>query len=163
MSEDQRREAVGASNYKLLKAGVIKWDDVVTNTRVRSLREVVARKKLTMPALQAAGVKKSVAEAAWSSVHTTGHEAAAIHRKALISNLQGAGLTTDQVKQGFARGVADRVKLTDIPPTGPKAPALPLPIEPLIKLLGLDAEKVKAAMKKAEEEKRRREEREPKP
>jgi len=164
MSDDQKREAVGAGNYKLLKAGVVKWEDVVTNTRVRSLREVVAREKLTVPQMSSAGVGKGVAEAAWQSVHTTAHEAARAHRKTLVDALRDAGLTAEQVKRGFAEGIAKRVRLIDIPPppTGPTVPTAPIPIEPLIELLKLDAEKVKAALKKAEEEKRREEE-EPKP
>jgi hypothetical protein len=160
MSPAQQREAIGASNYKLLTEGVVKWDDIVTNTRVRSLREVVAREKLTIPDLKSVGVRDDVAKAAWSSVHTTGHEAAAAHRKILVENLTKAGVSPQQIKQGFSRGIAARVTL--VKPHGPGgggATAGPFtPIEPLIEYLRLDAEKVKAAIKRAEEEKRRKEE-----
>jgi len=158
MSPAQKREAVGASNYKLLKRGVVKWEDVVTNTRVRSLREVVAREKLTVKDMKAAGVREAVAKSAWTSVHTTAHEAAAAHRKTLVESLSKAGLTPEQIKQGFSRGIASRVKLIEIPPPkGPTKGVAPLPVAPLVDLFGLDAAKVKAAMEKAaEEEKKKR-------
>lgn len=148
MSPAQRREAIGASNYKLLSEGVVKWDDVVTNSRVRSFREVVAREKLTVPELKAMGVSERIAQAAWDSTHTTGHQAAAAHRKALVDQLARAGVSPQQVRQGFAKGLAAKVRLVDIPPpaTPAKVVVPPKPIEPLIKTLNLDAKKVKAAV-----------------
>lgn len=149
MSAGQRREAVGASNYRLLKRGVVQWDDVVTNTRVRSFREVVARKRLTVPDLKSLGINERIARAAYDSTHTTGHQAAALHRKALVEQLNRAGVSTQQVRESFARGVASKVVL--VKPHGPASPGsgvVPKPIEPLIPRLGLDAKKVKAAVAK---------------
>ena len=46
--ESQKTAAIGASNYRLLKSGLAKWDDIVTPNRVRDFCEVVARNNLTV-------------------------------------------------------------------------------------------------------------------
>ena len=40
--ESQKAAAIGVLNYRLLKSGLAKWDDIVTPNRVRDFREVVA-------------------------------------------------------------------------------------------------------------------------
>lgn len=149
MPRDQKVAAVGASNYRLLKKGLVTWADLVTDTRVRTFREVVAIGKLTVSKMAGAGVRKDLAEAAWASVHTPAHEIAAAHRKALVDALADAGLTRRQINEGFGKGVAAKVRL--VGPRGPAgpspaAPIAPMPMEPLIPKLGLDPKKVKAAL-----------------
>src|SRR6516164_5070153 len=76
MPHDQQVAAMGASNYKLLESGLVQWEDIVSENRVRDFREVVARKRLTVKEMTAHGVKKYQAEEAYRSVHTAAHQAA---------------------------------------------------------------------------------------
>ena len=46
MPHSQQVAAIGASNYRLLQAGVVKWGEIVTKYRVRTLREVLAINKV---------------------------------------------------------------------------------------------------------------------
>ncbi len=62
MSPADQAAAIGASNYRLLKSGLAKWDDIVTPNRVRDFREVVARKRLTVDQMVQHGVKRYQAE-----------------------------------------------------------------------------------------------------
>src|SRR5579885_3470214 len=43
MAPSQQAAAIGRSCYRLLKAGIVPWDEIVTAARVRSLREIVSR------------------------------------------------------------------------------------------------------------------------
>jgi hypothetical protein len=72
----ERKEAVGASNARLLTSGRVTWDDVVLPDRVRDLAEVVALKHLTLAQLVAAGVLASVAKQALERAR----ESAAAHK-----------------------------------------------------------------------------------
>jgi len=150
MSPAQKTKAVGASNYRLLERGVVKWEDVVTKQRVRSFREVVAREKLTVKELTKLGVPEHIARSAYDAVNTSETAALAAHRKLLVERLEDAGLSRAQIRERFAAGVAERVRLGQVGGgglAGPSVPVAPRPIEPLIPSLGLDAEKVRAALK----------------
>ena len=135
MPPDQRRAAVGASNFKLLQSGKAKWEDIVTKARVRSFREVVARNRLGPLDLKAAGVNDRIAKNALASVNTPAHKIAAAHKKTLITNLTKAGVSPSQIKTTFAKGQAARVSVQPvgktvtitIPPKAPKPPATPKP------------------------------------
>ena len=81
MTPANKRAAVGASNFKLLESGKAKWDDVVTGARVRTLREVVARNKLSVEEMKRVGIKEHIATQAYESVHTGAHAIQATHRK----------------------------------------------------------------------------------
>jgi len=105
----QQAAVAGASNYKLITAGVVQWSDVVTKYRVRDFREVVAIKNLEVKALVRAGVRPTIAEKAFASVHTPIHELVAQQRSQLLSNLNAAGISRDQVRQIVAGGLAARV------------------------------------------------------
>jgi len=87
MPPAEQAAAIGASNYKLLKAGVVDWKDIVTPSRVRDLREVVAKKKLTIDQMERAGVGPRWAAEAHAAVHTPEHEAIARQRRELIERL----------------------------------------------------------------------------
>ncbi len=117
----QQRECIGASNYKLLKEGLVNWEDIVTRYRVRTLQEVVALKKLTVAQMEGAGVRSKIAAHAFASVHTPAHELAAQARAVLVANLEGAGMNAAQIARIAAQGLAARVSIASGPggPSGP--------------------------------------------
>src|SRR5262249_8811370 len=113
MPRDQQVAAIGASNYKLLRAGVVSWEDIVTPSRVRDFREVVANRQLSLGQLKRAGVSRVHAERAMASVHTPEHEHAERQRKELIECLKGAGLAHEHTVNELARRIAARVKIAE--------------------------------------------------
>ena len=128
MPHDQQVAAIGASNYKLLDKGVVQWKDIVTPSRVRSLREVVAIKQLTVAEMTAVGVNPRIAAEAHASVHTPAHQIVAAQRAQLTQQLTQAGLNQNQLTQQLAQGLASTVSLAQGPasyaPTyGPAWPA----------------------------------------
>jgi hypothetical protein len=118
MPTDQQAAAVGASNYRLIKSGLVQWDDVVTRNRVRDFREVVANKRLTVKQMTDNGVKKYQAEKAHNAVHTPEHQAVEEHRRRLLQQLTGAGLSQEQLVKELAGRLAARVTVGE-GPTGP--------------------------------------------
>jgi hypothetical protein len=109
MSPADQAAAIGASNYRLLKSGLAKWDDIVTPNRVRDFREVVARNRLTVDQMVKHGVKKYQAEKAYADVHTTEHERVARERAELLQKLTGAGLAQEKIVDELASRLAARV------------------------------------------------------
>jgi GNAT superfamily N-acetyltransferase len=118
MPHDQQVAAMGASNYKLLESGLVNWEDIVTENRVRDFREVVARNKLTVRQMTDRGVKKYQAEEAYRSVHTAAHQAAEQHRQQLLRNLTAAGMSQQALVRELSNRLAERVTLAP-GPTGP--------------------------------------------
>jgi hypothetical protein len=118
MPHDQQVAAMGASNYKLLESGLVQWEDIVSENRVRDFREVVARKRLTVKEMTAHGVKKYQAEEAYRSVHTAAHQAAEQHRQQLLNNLTAAGMSQQALVRELSGRLAERVTLAP-GPTGP--------------------------------------------
>ena len=116
--EAQKTAAIGASNYRLLKSGLAKWDDIVTPNRVRDFREVVARNNLTVDQMTKHGVKKYQAEKAYSAVHTAEHEHVARQRAELLQKLTGAGLSQEMLVKELSGRLAARVTIA-AGPTGP--------------------------------------------
>lgn len=109
LDESQKRAAVGASNYKLIEQGVVKWEDVVSPYRVRTLQEVVATQKLSITQMEAVGIRPKIAADAYAAVHTPAHQIAQQHRQQLIEKLKGAGLSREQMKQLISGGVAQKI------------------------------------------------------
>jgi hypothetical protein len=135
MPQSEKRAAIGASNYKLLQSGAVKWDDIVTPSRVRDFREVVANKRLTVKQLTDSGVKPAQAKEAHAAVHTPEHEAVEAHRQELLRKLTGAGLSQENLVRELSKGLAARVTIAP-GPTGPytEGPAWsggPLPVAPM--------------------------------
>lgn len=117
MSPHDQAAAVGASCYRLLKTGVIKWEDVVTKNRVRDFREVVAMKKLTVAEMTKHGVAKYQAEKAYASVHTPAHEHAERQRREALERLTGAGIAQDKLVEELSKRLAGRLTVA-AGPTG---------------------------------------------
>jgi hypothetical protein len=105
LSPAQQREAVGAANYRLLKAGRVEWKDVVGKYRVRTLTEVVARKDLTVEQMTAAGVKPHFAEAAHAAIHTPEAELIRRQRAELTEKILKAGVSREQLVKELAKRV----------------------------------------------------------
>jgi hypothetical protein len=122
MDDSQKVAAIGMSNYRLLKSGVVKWEDIVSPNRVRDFREVVAKKKLTVEEMVRHGVKKYQAEKAYNAVHTAEHEHVERQRRELLGQLTGAGLSQEQLVRELGNRLATRVTIA-AGPTGPEGPA----------------------------------------
>lgn len=129
LSPDQQAKAVGASNWKLIQSGAVEWEDVVTTTRVRDLREVVSRQKLSVETMRKAGVGRTVAEQAYESVNTPAHELADRRRKELVEKLTKAGLSHEQIATTVGEKLAGKVRLGG-GPEPPKPEIGPLPPKP---------------------------------
>jgi hypothetical protein len=132
LDRPQQSVVVGRANLTLIERGVVQWSDVVTPSRVRDFREVVALKKLSIRSMVESGVNRSQAEKAYATVHTPHHEVAAQHRKALVDNLIAKGVPKDQIGESFGKGVAGRVTVgkapggsTPLTPTPPPSPIKP--------------------------------------
>ena len=117
LPHDQQVAAIGAANYRLLKTGTVKWEDIVTRSRVRDLREVVSIKKLSVETMTKAGVRPAIAERAHASVHTPEHELVERKRKELTEKIKGAGLSQEQLVNELSRRLAGRVGIA----AGPEA------------------------------------------
>lgn len=81
MEPHQQAIAIGASNWKLLKAGVATWADIVTAYRVRDLAEVVSLLKLSVKQLLAARVRPADATRAVGMAGMTEEEHAERRRR----------------------------------------------------------------------------------
>lgn len=123
MPHDQQVAAIGSSNYKLLKNGVVEWKDIVTPSRVRPLREVVANKDLTIKTLEGVGIRPAIAKIAHASVNTPEHVLIAQHRRELIAGLHGANVSQKAVVDALAEGLASRVSIAAGPDSYGNGPA----------------------------------------
>ena len=109
MPQAEKRAAIGASNYKLLQSGLATWEDIVTPSRVRDFREVVAKKRLTVDQMVKHGVKPAEAKRAYSAVHTAEHEHIERQRRELLQKITGAGLSQENLVRELSKGLAARV------------------------------------------------------
>ena len=105
----ERDKVVGKANMQLIDAGVVKWTDVVTSNRVRLLREVVSREKLTIDQMTGAGVKPRTAREAYATVHTPAHELAARQRTELLKQILDLGIQPKHLTEMFGEIMARRI------------------------------------------------------
>jgi hypothetical protein len=149
----QQAAAVGASNWKLLEKGTVNWDDVVTPTRVRDLREVVSRNKLSVADLTKAGVPRGLADLVHASVDTPAHELVDKTRQELVDKLKDVGLSHQEIKRAVGEGLAKRVFIGEGPSGAQSFYIAPRPLAPEVlgKILNLKPEAVKAAAPKSPE------------
>jgi hypothetical protein len=125
MPHDQQVAAIGASNYKLLQAKVVKWEDIVTPSRVRDFREVVARGRLSVDRLVRAGVRLQQAQRAHETVHAPGHEHAERQRRELAERLARAGMAHKPLIDELSRRLAARVGIARQEAAGVVAQKMP--------------------------------------
>jgi hypothetical protein len=107
----QQVAAIGASNYRLLKAGVVTWEEIVTRYRVRTLREVIALNKVSTATALKAGVKPGWIKAAHEAVHTPEAELIRQHRQQLIDDLKQRGVSQEQLVHEISRGLVPNVTI----------------------------------------------------
>jgi len=123
MSRVQQAAAVGASNYKLLQAGVVTWKEVVTQFRVRTLREVLALNKVSLDTALKAGVKPGWIKAAHEAVHTPEAELIRQHRAELIEKLKARGVQQEQLVHEISRGLVGQVQIQGVATGAPQSMA----------------------------------------
>ncbi len=121
LSLDQvsQTKVMGRSAFDLWTKGVIKYEDAVSSTHVRTLQEIVARENLTIDDMLKAGVRRDRAQRAYSAVHTPVQEILKAHRAELVAKLEGAGLSRADVIDVAAKKVAERVTIQG--PSGTQA------------------------------------------
>jgi hypothetical protein len=125
----QQSRVIGAANLKLVEAGAVKWSDVVTPNRVRTLREVVSREKLSVEAMVKAGVMRRYAGEAHAAVHTAAHEHAEAQRKEAVEGLKRLGVGSEAIRRAFGERMAERAGIA----AGPSRDHwLDLPKSPLV-------------------------------
>lgn len=127
VSPAQQAAIMGRGNLALVESGVVKWSDVVTSGRIRSLREVVSRGGLTVDQMVRAGVQESHALEAYNAVHTGTHTATEKRRKELTDALLAKGYSSSQISSAAGKAVAYRVTTSRPPDVGPP-PAPPSPV-----------------------------------
>jgi hypothetical protein len=109
LSAAQKTSAIGASNYRLLESGTVSWNDIVTETRVRSFTEVAQRAKLDIAAMEKAGVRADHAKHAFDRIHTPKQELIREQRQKLIANIQEAGLSDAQIKEAVSVRIGEKI------------------------------------------------------
>jgi hypothetical protein len=116
MSHADKVKAIGSSVYNLLERGVVEWEDVVTRYRVRSLKEVVALKKLSLKTLESNGVRPWIAEIAHAAVHTPEQDLIRQARAASMKALEAAGVHQEQLIEVLSKALTGRAQLVGAAP-----------------------------------------------
>jgi hypothetical protein len=110
LTHAQQVDAVGASVYKLLEAGLITWTDAVSETGVWDLKEIVWKLGLTIEDMVDAGVSEWIAEAAFVAAHAA-EITDTTRLQALIDQLRDAGMSDDDIRKLLEEGIRDTVGL----------------------------------------------------
>ncbi len=126
----QQNRVVGASNYRLIEKGIVQWSDVVTEGRIRDLREVVSLKRLDLKTMVAAGINPRIAMEAESAVNTTAHTIAEASRARLLDALKAKGLSEEQIRRLVGEKLAGRVTVGGKSPPFAAPPQTPMPPPP---------------------------------
>jgi hypothetical protein len=121
---EQQAAVMGRSSLRLVEEGVVKYEDVVTRTRIRALNEVVSREKLTVDRMVDAGVERRIAERAYETIHTPAHELADARRRELVEKLRGRGIADEIINRAVAERIARLIGLDDWPPPVVLPPAV---------------------------------------
>lgn len=124
VSRSQQANIMGRSNLALVESGAVEWGDVVTPTRIRSLREVVSRKRLTVDQMVRSGVTRGRATQAYDAVHTRTHDATETRRQELVKKILAKGYTREQILDAAGRSLGSRVSIGE-GPSGASVPTIP--------------------------------------
>lgn len=130
LDPSQRNRVVGAGNLRLIEANVVRWEDVVTESRIRDLTEVVSLKRLTVKQMVDVGIPKGRAQALYDAAQSGPQTAADESRRRILAALEQRGVDANRVRREVAERIARRVR-TETPGGGgtPPAPA-PNPAQP---------------------------------
>jgi hypothetical protein len=104
LDASDKKEAVGASVYQLVKAGLVALDRVVLADRVRDLWEVVAMAKLDEEDMIRAGVQASVAREAVENAHASEELHAERQERRRIAEAAGAAMAQAAVANAISAG-----------------------------------------------------------
>ncbi len=119
LTERQQKDAVGASNWKLIENKVVKWEDVVSPTRVRTFHEVARDAKLSVADMVKNGVRPDVAQEAYDRVHAPVKAAiAAAGGHMTTQQLQAAGVDVAAIKAGSVAKAAQGLGIGGKPLSG---------------------------------------------
>ncbi len=102
-------EAIGASNFRLLESGVVKWEDIVRQTRVLDLKEVVNEQRLSVAQMIKAGVRPDLAEKAYAEAHSPKAQVVRAARQQALKNLEASGISREQVAQHVTYAIGQRI------------------------------------------------------
>jgi len=105
MPHHRQVAAIGASNYRLLRRGLVKWEDVVTRYRVRSFREVLILGKVKAQSAVDAGIRPALVEAALAGGELSEAELDRAHRLELVESLRSARVSQDALVAALERGM----------------------------------------------------------
>jgi hypothetical protein len=109
----QKHAIVGKGNWEVFEAGLVPWSEIVTPGRVREFNEVMARNRLTVPQMVAAGVPEDYAQETWDSVYTPEMLEVMAKRREIIQKLKEHGLSFGDISKAAAERLAGRVVRSD--------------------------------------------------
>lgn len=111
LPESERRRAIGASNWRLIEAGKVKWEDVVTPGRVRPLTEVIRREQLTREDLKKAGIKVEdrFIKRVFDVLESPEQVAIRERRQEILERLKRAGMDREATIKLIGEGIVGRV------------------------------------------------------
>jgi hypothetical protein len=109
LSPSQQLSAVGKSSYQLIQEGVVDFKAVVSPTHVLTLQEVVAENHLTVNEMVKAGVRPDIAQKAFDAANTPAAVLNQQRQQALIKQIQGAGVSPQQIRQMVGKAITQRV------------------------------------------------------
>jgi hypothetical protein len=110
MSPEQQDALIGRNSWCLLAAGLVRWSDVVTSSRVREFVEVMDREKISIPQMISAGIPEAEAKAAWALVFTPERMKADADRKEALRRLKEMGFSDDEIRARFSAAIVRRTK-----------------------------------------------------
>jgi hypothetical protein len=105
----RRAEVIGKAALALVDKHVLRWPDVVTKDKVKSLHELVAKHSLTVEKMTRAGVDRRTAQRAYDRAH--GHDAEALaeaHRRAQEEAITARDEAQRAAKEAARRRLAER-------------------------------------------------------
>lgn len=109
LPKTQITSAIGRSNYALLETGVVKWNDIVTETRVRSFTEVAQRAKLDLKTMLKSGVDPEQTRHALERINTPKQLVVREQRAKLIERIQKAGLSDKQINEAVSVRIGEKI------------------------------------------------------
>ena len=95
MSLRDQVAAIGLGNYRLLKAGVVTWEEIVMHYSVHSFEGVVALYKISLETMLKAGIPPGMAKRVYNAVHTPEQDFIRAHREKLLKEFEEAGVARD--------------------------------------------------------------------
>lgn len=117
---DQQKRVVGVGNLDLIETGKVKWEDVVTPGRIRTLSEVIAREGLSIKDLRSAGFSQARAANAFAGAHPEEVTEARRSARAIAEVLKAHGLTSEEIARKAAERLVGNVAADLIPGTRPR-------------------------------------------